>query len=289
MILPPWHPHPEVWALIITMEGAYLWALRRLAPEGGPLAEEPVRRTQVVAFTLGVAALWVAADWPLHDLSEGYLFSVHMVSHMLISLVAPPLLLFGTPSWLLRRILSPRPLNWAIRTLARPFMALVIFNGWIVLSHWPAVMEFSLYHHWFHFFAHVILLLTAVLMWWTVISPLPEMPTLSYPGRMMYLFLQSIVPTVPASFLTFGNTPLYHFYTTVPRIWHISVMTDQLVSGLVMKLGGGAILWTFLGLIFFKWYAMEQGSEGWDALQWHDVETEIQRELARPATEASEE
>lgn len=280
-ILPSWDAHPDTWLVVIGLEGSYLWAIHRLGPRSVPEGEEPATRQQVWAFSLGVLIIWLAADWPIHDLSERYLFSVHMLQHMMISLMAPPLMLYGMPAWLLRRVLNPRPIHWLVRHLARPFIAFVLFNLTIVVTHFSPVMDYMLYHHPWHFVGHVVLFLTATLMWWPVISPLPEMPTLSYPGRMVYLFLQSIVPTVPASFLTFGSTPLYHFYTTVPRVWGMSVMTDQLISGLLMKLGGGAIMWTFLAIIFFKWYRQEHGSEGWDALQWHDVERDIRSEMTK--------
>jgi putative membrane protein len=97
---------------------------------------------------------------------------------------------------------------------------------------------------------------------------------------MVYVFLQSIVPTVPASFLTFGSSPLYPFYEHVPRIWGISVLTDQRISGLLMKLGGGAILWGVLAVIFFRWFALEQ--KGWDALEWHGVERELRSRFNQP-------
>jgi putative membrane protein len=114
-----------------------------------------------------------------------------------------------------------------------------------------------------------------VLMWWPVVSPLPEMPGLTYPGRMIYLFLQSIVPTVPASFLTFGSTPLYRYYTTVPRIWGLSVVTDQRIAGLEMKILGGAILFVVIAVIFFRWYAQERATEGWDAIEWHRADRQL--------------
>ena len=89
----------------------------------------------------------------------------------------------------------------------------------------------------------LIVLGSALVMWWPVVSPLPEMPPLAPPGQMLYLFVQSLAPTIPASFLTFGTTPLYPVYATFPRIWGISAMTDQLIAGLIMKIVGGLILW----------------------------------------------
>ena len=71
---------------------------------------------------------------------------------------------------------------------------------------------------------------------------------------MGYLFLQSLVPTIPASFMTLGETPLYEIYTTFPRLWGIDVMTDQIIAGLIMKIGGGLILWVAIAWVFFSWY-----------------------------------
>ena len=107
------------------------------------------------------------------------------------------------------------------------------------------------------------------------------MRRVSRPAQMLYLFLQSLVPTVPASFLTFGSTPLYKFYETVPHLWGISALTDMRVAGLIMKLVGGFILWGLIAVLFFKWYAQEQ-TPGWDALRFRDVEREVRRGLARP-------
>jgi len=219
MALPPFDPHWDTVALTVTLEGAYVWAVARLGPRVLPDGEQAATRRQISAYTAGVLTLLVAAGWPIHDLAEHYLFSVHMFQHLLISLVTPPLMLLGMPEWLLRRIVQPRVVNRIVRTFARPFVALVVFNAVIVVTHWPAAVNAMLTHHWLHFFGHAVLFLSATMMWWPVVAPLPEMPALSYPGKMVYLFLQSIVPTVPASFLTFGRTRVYHFYTTVTRIW----------------------------------------------------------------------
>jgi putative membrane protein len=300
MQLPTWHIHLDVLAIASVLEGGYLWAVNRLSPdrarvaaanvpvdlddrqraEMGTASQPATSGRQIAWFTAGIAIFLVASSWPIHDLAERYLFSVHMFQHMLISLVVPPMLLLGMPPWLLRRVISPAPLQWIVRHLARPFVALVSFNLVIVVTHWPLWVNFTLEHHAFHFLAHVILFGSATLMWWPVVAPLPEMPALSYPGRMLYLFLQSIVPTVPASFLTFGSTPLYSFYAHVPRLWGMSVLTDQRIAGLIMKLGGGAILWGVIAYIFFRWFLVEQ-TEGWDALEWRDVEREIRSELTK--------
>jgi putative membrane protein len=98
--------------------------------------------------------------------------------------------------------------------------------------------------------------------------------------QMLYLFFQSLAPTIPASFLTFGQEPLYPVYATFPRIWEISALTDQLMAGLIMKIVGGAILWVVIATVFFRWANREQ-REGWDAVQWQRMEREMRPELRR--------
>jgi len=275
MRLPPWHLHLDVWLLFASVEALYLVALRRRRRSTG-LRGASARK--VTLFSLGVAVLWLGADWPLHDLAERYLYSMHMVQHLLFTLVAPPLLIAGLPDWLLREILRPRAVSRVVRFLTRPLVALIVFNGVLLFSHWPAVVDASVRSEPLHFGLHVLIVASAFVMWWPVMSPLPEMPALPPPGQMLYLFLQSLAPTVPASFLTFGSTPLYPVYASFPRIWGIDALTDQLIAGLTMKLAGGLILWGFIAAIFFRWFAQEQ-RDGWDALQWRNFEREVRAEM----------
>jgi putative membrane protein len=285
--VPTFHLHWDVLALIVVLAGGYWLALRRLGPRLAEAGEAPAAgpmatRNQVVAYSLGVLAVAAAAMWPVHDLSERYLFSVHMFQHLLLSLVAPGLMLLGTPAWVLRWLLRPRPVRAVARQLTRPFFALILFNAVIVITHWPAWVDLTLRSELFHFASHTLLFGSALCMWWPVVSPLPEMPSLTYPARMVYLFLQSLVPTVPAAFLTFGSTPLYRVYVEFPRIWGWDALTDQRVAGLLMKLLGAAILWAVMTVIFFRWFTQEQRTEGWDALEWGRAERDISSRMSRP-------
>lgn len=242
--------------------------------------DRPATRRQVTLFTLGVLTIWVAAGSPVHDIAEDYLYSVHMVQHMLLSFVAPPLLVLGTPAWLLRALLRPAWLLTAVRAITRPLPALVLFNVVVALSHWTAVVDASLRSEPVHLAAHATLFLSAIVMWMPVTSPLLELPRLAYPGQMLYLFIHSLLPTVPASFLTLGHHPLYRFYETVPRLWGLSAMTDQRIAGLIMKIAGGFLLWGVIAALFFKWYAREQ-KEGVDVLEWQDVDRDLRRTKLR--------
>lgn len=274
----PWtfHAHPDAWLLVAALAGGYLFALRRLGPRWAPPGGPVVSRRQVRLFGLGVLLVWLFADWPVHDISEGYLFSLHMVQHTIFSLVAPALLLLGTPAWLLRRLVQPPAVNRVLRKLCRPIPATLLFNGVIAISHWPAWVDYTVQHEPAHFAAHTLLFGASVVMWLPVLNRLPDLPVLSPPGRMLYLFLQSIVPTVPASFLAFAERPMFKVYANAPRITSMSAVEDQQVAGAVMKVGGATLIWIVIVVMFFRWYQESERDQG-DVLTWEDVERELER------------
>ena len=270
-----WHAHPDVWLLIALLVGGYLLAARLWGQQLAPDPAHPIGRRRAIFYGLGVASLWAGADWPVHDISEGYLLSVHMVQHMLFTFVAPPLLLMGIPPWMLRKIIGPPAVTRVVRWLTKPLVALAAFNAVIAITHWPALVDLSLRVELVHFAVHTVLVVTALMMWWPVVDPLPETRRLSDLTKMLYLFAQSILPTVPASFLTFADGVVYKFYASVPRIWGTSVVEDQQVAGLIMKIGGGLLLWTVIAVLFFKWSAKEERGTA-EEVAWDDFERELQ-------------
>jgi len=168
-----WHPHPDVWLLIVLLAAGYVAALTLLGPRRAPRGGPPASVRQQVLYFGGVVALWIGADWPIHDLSEGYLFSVHMVQHMIFTFVAPPLLLLGLPAWLLRAMLRPRWIAATLRVVTRPLIAFLLFNGVIAITHWPLLVNLSLRSEPAHFAIHSVLVVSATVMWWPVVNPLP--------------------------------------------------------------------------------------------------------------------
>src|SRR5438093_9344521 len=156
----------------------YLYVVRSVGPRHVPIGEQPATRRQVTMWALGVATLFVAAGYPMHDIAERSLYSVHMVQHLLLTMVMPPFLLLGMPAWLFRLIFAPRPLRLLVKTLSRPFFALVLFNTVIVLTHWPTVVDLAVRHELFHFATHTALVLAALIMWMPVLSPVIEVPRL---------------------------------------------------------------------------------------------------------------
>jgi putative membrane protein len=274
--VPAWNPHPDVWLVLGSVVAIYLiWTRRHEADTG---EETPARNRGL--FLSGMAVLFVVSVWPMHDLAERRWYLAHMVQHMSFTLVAAPLLVCGIPAWMWRTMLRPPALQRAWRWLTRPVMALVVSTTVLLFTHWPVIVDASVGSEPLHFVLHTTLLLSALIMWWPVFSPLPEMPPVAPPTQMIYLFAQSLAPAIPASFLTFGHSPLYKIYETFPRLLGVSALTDQLIAGLLMKIVGGLILWGYIAVIFFRWHDRER-AEGWDALALHDVDAHVRAELNR--------
>ena len=249
--------HPEVLLIVGLIAVSYVGALARLGPRLAPTGSPIATRFQYSCFALGTFAILLGSAWPIHDLAEGYHYSIHMVQHLVYTMLAAPLLLLGTPAWLARWILHPRWLFWVVRSLSRFVPALITFNLVIVVTHWPAFVDLTLRSTLAHFLAHAVILGSAFMVWMPLVSPLPEIPRLAPIGRMAFLFLQTVVPTIPASFLTFGRYPLYRRYVSLPKVWGISALDDQLIAGLIMKIGAGLLLSALIAVIFFRWVATE--------------------------------
>jgi putative membrane protein len=274
-----WHAHPEVWLLVVGIVTLAVIAVRVIGPKVVAPGESVVSGRQLRAFAVAVVLLELVADWPLHDIGETYLYSFHMIQHALLTLVVAPLFLLATPTWLARLVIGD---GWfggkALRWLARPVPAGVIFNAVIVFSHWQNMVDVSVRYGSVHFGMHVLLFASALLMWMPVCGPLPEL-RISLPAQMLYLFLMSVVPTIPAAWLTFADGVVYKSYDISYRMFGLSAVTDQQLAGLFMKLVAGGYLWVLIITLFFKWSARNEEAERQgrkvterDLLTWEQVQ-----------------
>ena len=200
--------------------------------------------------------LWIASDWPMHDISEDYLYSAHMVQHMMLSYFLPPLALMATPTWLARVLLGEGGIYGTVRWFSKPVVAGVIFNASVMIIHIPLLVNESVENGPLHYLLHVMVVGTSLLMWMPICGPIPEF-RIGHAGAMIYLFLQSVVPTVPAAWLTFAEGVVYQAYDRPYRLWGIGVTADQQLAGAVMKTAGGLFLWAIVIYIFFTKFAAE--------------------------------
>jgi putative membrane protein len=248
--------HPEVWILVAFLVGAYVYMVRVIGPKAVPEGVAPVSRKNKVAFGAAMLMLWVASDWPMHDISEEYLYSAHMLQHMTLSYFLPPLALLATPTWLMRVLVGDGRLYATVKFFSKPVVAAVLFNLIIMVTHIPLIVNESVESGPLHYSLHFFVVMFSLLMWMPVVGPLPELQ-IGPLGKCIYLFLQSVVPTVPAAWLTFAEGAVYKSYDIPVRVFGWSVTVDQQLAGAVMKLAGGIFLWSLVVFIFFKRFAIE--------------------------------
>ena len=251
-----WHGHPSVVAGLIALTVVYLLGV-------GPLRQrfgwaERVDTGQVTAFLTGVLVMFVALLSPLHELGDNYLFSAHMVQHLLLTLVVPPLLLLGTPPWLLRPLLRYPQVLGTARFLTLPVVAFLLFNVVFAAWHVPALYDLALRERGIHILEHLMFLVVGVIMWWPILSPLPELPRARYIVQILYLFIQPTVPSILGAVITFSGGVLYTWYAEAPRVWAISPHTDQQIGGLIMWVPGGLVFLITLMVVFLVWASREE-------------------------------
>lgn len=255
-VLDPWRFqfHPEVWVLVAFLTGSYIYMVRVIGPKAVEPGTPVVTRFNVGSFVAAMLMLWAASDWPIHDVGEEYLYSVHMLQHMMLSYFLPPLVLMATPQWLLRVLIGEGRLYRIVAFMCRPVTAAIVFNVVIVVTHIPGIVTASVDNGPLHYSLHFAVVLASLLMWMPVVGPLPEFQ-IGPLAKCMYLFVQSLVPTIPAAWLTFAEGAVYETYDHPVRVWGLSVQHDQQLAGAIMKTGGGIFLWTIIVFLFFKRFA----------------------------------
>jgi putative membrane protein len=266
-----WKAYPGVWLFVALLALLYVRASRRAAEprpsdlqeresatreRGSPLG--PSRR-ELFTFSSAVLAIWIALDWPIGPLGAGYLVTFHTISYILLSLIAPPLLLLGIPEEMQRRAAASRGWGPALRFLARPLVGLALFNAILLGTHVPDVVDTLMRAQLGAFAVDLGWLLGGLALWWPVMAPTPEVGRLSRPLKMVYLFAATLPPILPASFLTFSDYPLYGVYELAPRVFDFPAQSDQQVAGLTMKIIGDLPLWLAFGVVFFRWAKESKG------------------------------
>jgi len=213
------------------------------------------------AFYSGLLLILVALATPLDTLADAYLFTAHMVQHLLLTLGAAPLLLVGTPGWLLRDLLRTTRLTAFVRWARQPLIAFFAFNAVFTLAHIPSFYELTLGSEPLHAAEHLVFVGTAMLMWMPVLSPVPDVAP-PYPplGQVLYLFLQTVPASLLGALLAATGSPYYPTYVQAPRISSLGPLEDQQLGGLIMWVGSGLYFLIATGVVFFAWASQEEAA-----------------------------
>lgn len=256
---------------LAALGGAYLWRAHRgpshadaVANETGVRIERGIRTPtagQRAAFLVALTIVFFTLNGPLHDLSDVYLFSAHMTQHLVLTLIVPPLLIMGTPGWMLRPLLRKAGVRTVALTMTSAAACFLIFNGVLAFWHLPPLYNLALAIHPVHILQHLMFIAAAVFMWWPLTSQLPELPRASYPAQMMYCFLLTVPMGVIAICISMADDLLYPAYAVAPRLLGMSPMQDQQYGGLIMWIPGALFFYGVMSVVFFKW----QGRDADDA------------------------
>jgi putative membrane protein len=240
-----WEADPAVLTLIAVLVGAYLVGAiaRRRRPEA----------RQILIYAAGVLAIAATLTGPVDELAKERSFAIYIFQQMVLIFIAPPLLISGTPGWMLRPILLNRYVEPIARVLTRPLFAFLLFAAVFTLVHFPAVCDRICHVHPVYGDVRTMLLVTGLLLWFPLTSPLPEYPRMSYPMQIMYLFLLMIPMTAVAAPITMAQSVLYTFYFEGPHPFGFTPMADQVLGGLIMWVGQGVYLMFVFSAIFFRW------------------------------------
>ena len=254
-----WALHPSVLLATGLLGALYFYAIGPLRRRHGrsPAASP----AQILSFCGSLVVLLFSLNGPIHDLSDYYLFSVHMVQHLVLTLVFPPLFLAGIPAWLLRYLLLRRGVQPVARLVTRPWFAALLFSITIAVWHLRPLYDLMMRNHEVHIATHLLFMVTATLMWWPVMSPLQELPRLPPLLAMLYLFLVGIPMQLVGALITFADEVLYPWYQAAPRTAGLSPLDDQQLGGLLMWVPGNLWLFAAIGVVFFKWAKEEEREE----------------------------
>lgn len=257
-----WAPEPTIVLTAFGLAALFvLWTgpLNRRRPD---FEQRPITGRQTTYFLLGCLLYLLALSPPLDDWSDFYLLSAHMFQHMVVMLAVAPLWLAGLPGWVLQPLANNRFTNIIGHTLTRPVVAGVLSAAMVLAWHVPNTYNLALQHEPIHIMQHGFFLVASLLFWWPVLGSLEAWPRIqSPPLRCAYIFLASMPLGITGAFITLAKPGFYSFYNNVPRIFGMSLETDQQVAGLMMWVGGSVIYVLWITVIFLTWASREEAAD----------------------------
>jgi putative copper resistance protein D len=258
-----WSFEPAILLPLAVVAIGWVVAVRRV---NAAHPANPVPRGRTVAFLAGLAAIAIALQSGIERYDTA-LFSVHMVQHILLTLVAAPLIALGAPVTLLLRASSPRARRrWLLpalhsrplRVLAHPVVAWLLFAGVMWAAHFSPLFDLALENPLVHDLEHVLFLGSALLFWWPAVGLDPAPWRLSHPARLLYVFLQMPQNTLLAVVILNAPAVLYRHYATLDRPWGPSPLFDQHAAGGIMWLAGDLLFIAAVGAILVGWMRHEE-------------------------------
>lgn len=264
-----WDFEPTITLGLITLVVLYVMAQRSnwFPADQNVQMWLPSARWRPWCFAAGVATMFIALESPIDLGGDRYLLSIHMVQHLMLMMVAPPLLLLGiagaTP---LDRLRGRAWRAWL--AITRPWPACILFNTLLLVWHVPALYNTTLTVLPLHVFEHITFIVVGVIFWWPLVDPVrhSRYPRTGSFEKIAVLSIAGIPPTVLGFILAISPITFYKFYAVAPRLWGISVSADQQIAGVIMFELGNLIYFVAIGVIFLRLFGDPVADEA-DALR----------------------
>jgi putative membrane protein len=254
-----WSFDPAVLLALAALLGGYLFIIGPLRERVAP--DEPAPRRRIIAFTAGWLTLVLALVSPLDALGRAYLFSAHTLQLFLLITVVAPLFLIGLPEWLWWTLLPTRALRDATRGVLFPTVAVIAFNGIILIWHVAPLYEAALHSAPLHDLQNASFLLAGLLTWWPLLTPLDRHTRLASPFQILYLVVESLPLDVFGAFTLFAQRVFYPTYALAPRLFGLSPLADQAIGGAILAVPGNLLDIVLMSLAFFGWIAREERAQ----------------------------
>jgi putative membrane protein len=244
-----WDFAPYILFMLIFAAGLYALALRRISNAG----QRSVPRSYPIAFYAGLAAFATALAGPFHTYNENS-FALHMGQHVVMMLIAAPLMILGRPVQVALWAISPNRSGAVLRPFLRrgwfrgfltfitnPVVVLLLINVNLVVWHLPGFYVAALESTLVHEIEHILFMGTAMLFWWVIIDPVPRHHKVRADIAILMLFISGSVGDLLALYLIFVPDVIYPFYLASDTIWGLSQHTDQRLGGVIMLVVGTAV------------------------------------------------
>lgn len=254
-----WRPYVGVWLFILVLAVGYGLHLRGKAI--------PNRRRYAVFFASGLAVLWAALDWPLGPLGASYLASVHMMQFLLIALVAPPLLLLGTPVGSIESLRRHPRVFSLLEQATHPLVAFIIFNVVMTFSHWPNVVDALMPSQLGSFAIDISWLVSGLIFWWPVVCAVPERAKFPMLMKIGYLAFNGLLIRPVSLMLLYAKYPMYAAYELAPPLPGTSAIDDQQLAGVVMKVGSAWLMMMGVTVLFVLWHRRAHDGAGQEPVE----------------------
>jgi cytochrome c oxidase assembly factor CtaG len=218
------------------------------------------QRKHTLYFGLGLVVLWVALETPLDTISDYYLDSVHMLQHVLLGFVSPPLMLLGLSPQMIERIVRVP----GVRAMTEPVPAQLIAGLVMIAWHLPPLYDATLYSGPLHVVEHVMFIGAGLVMYWPMLEATSAHArwNMSPGAKLIYMLVATLPQDGVALALIFSRVPFYEFYTHAPRlIPSLTPLIDQTVAGAVLMVLGKATLAVAAIAVFVRWFTGEQRAD----------------------------